>query len=563
MTNWDERTDLLVVGSGAAGMTAALTAKLEGLESIVLEKCEYYGGSSAISGGGIWVPNNHLMAEAGVEDSIENARLYMNNTVGARTPRANQEAFLTRAPEMLQYLSRLPHMQFRIMRGFSDYYPERPGGMDEGRGIDTPIFRGRRLGKLFHQLRPHPIKTPFDLVFSTVEIKKIFLLAAHPPYLVDAFKVLARNLYNKVFGVRHAGSGAALIARLRISLREQGVPVWLNTPVKEIVFDNGSAIGVEVEKEGKRLRIRATKGVVLAAGGFPHNQAMREKYQKHPVNTRWTVASPGNTGEVIEMGINAGAAVDLMDDNWGMPTVLPPDKSTFPLVMERSYPGAIMVNAAGRRFTNEAAPYLDVVHAMYEEDSEGCVSIPSFWIMDKRFHNRYFLAGHIPGILPSKHLEAGYIIKADTIAELAEKTGIDPLALVDTVEGFNDFARRSKDLDFKRGDSAYDRFYSDPSVKPNPCLAPIEKPPFLAVKVFPGDIGTKGGLLTNENAQVLDKNGAIIEGLYAAGNTSASVMGNTYPGPGSTLGPAMTFGYIGAMHAAGRSKSGGTTTSGL
>jgi len=556
MTSWDHETDLTVVGSGGGGMTAALTAKLEGLNSLILEKTEYYGGSTAVSGGGMWIPNNHLMAEAGIEDSTENVRNYMKNTVGDRTPEANQEAFIVNAREMIRYLSKLPHMKFRILQGYSDYYPEKPGGINGGRGIGTPIFSGKKLGDMLSQMRRQPIEVTFGFTLTINDARKLALAKANPPYVVDAFKVLVRNLFNKAAGIKHVGMGEALIARLRMSLYEQDVPLWLNTPVKEIIIENNSAVGVEVEKEGKKIRIRATKGIILAAGGFPHNRAMREKYQRHPVSTEWTAAAPGNTGEIIEMGMNAGAAIDLMDDAWWGPTTIPPGEPPYFFVLERSYPGGIIVNSAGRRFTNEAASYVDVVHAMYDTNTEGAVSIPSFFIMDNRFRSRYILGTIRPGQMPKKYLDNGYVIKADTIHELAEKTGINPSGLVKTIERFNDFARKGKDQDFGKGDSAYDRFYSDPSVKPNCCLGPIEKPPFYSVTIFPGDIGTKGGLVTDAHARVLKENGEVIHGLYAVGNCSASVMGNTYPGPGSTIGPAMTFGYIAAMHAAGRLKNG-------
>ncbi len=552
MTSWDVETDLVVVGSGAGGMTAALTAKLQGLDSLVLEKTELYGGSTAISGGGIWVPNNHLMTEAGIKDSMDNARTYMKNTVGNRTSEERQEAFLRYAPEMIQYLSTLPSIEFEIMPGFSDYYPERPGGLKEGgRGIESVVFSGKKLGDLYEQLRPHPVKVPFDFALMISDIRKVALAGVYLPYLLDVFRILVRNLRGKLTREKHLAAGAALVARLRMSLHEQNVPVWLNARLVKIIFENESVVGVEVEKEGKTIQIRAAKGVVLAAGGFPHNEAMRKKYQKHPVDTGWTAAAPGNTGEVIEMGMAAGAAVDLMDGTWGMPTTLPPGEHPLPMVMERSYPYSMMVNAKGRRFTNEAASYVDVVHAMYEEDAEGSASIPAFLIMDKRFWKRYLIGTELPVMRSGKYEKNGYLVKGDTLEELAGKVGIDPPGLMETVKEFNEFVHTGKDPEFGKGDSAYDRFYSDPSVKPNCCLGTIEKPPFYSIVIFPGDIGTKGGLLTNGSAQVLTEDGEMMKGLYAVGNTSASVMGDTYPGSGSTIGPAMTFGYVAAMHAAG------------
>ncbi|MCP4757719.1 MAG: FAD-binding protein [Proteobacteria bacterium] len=548
---WDHETDLIAVGSGGGGMTAALTARLEGLEALVLEKTEFYGGSTAISVGGIWIPNNHLMAAAGMRDSTENARTYMRNTVGDCVSQANRDAFVVHAPEMVRYLSKLPHMKFEIMPGYCDYYPEKPGGTLGGRGITTRIFSGRKLGGLFNQLRRGSMKIPFDFVLTGIEGRKLALVRTNPLFAAVAFRVVARNLLNKAVGLRHVAMGESLIGRLRMSLHEQDVPVWLETPVRDIVVENGAAVGVVVEREGRTIRIRARRGIVLAAGGFPHHKGMRKKFQKHPVGTEWTVAAPGNTGEIIETMMKAGAAVDLMDDAWWGPSMLPPDEPPYFMVTERSYPGGIIVNSKGRRFTNESASFVDVVHKMYETDGQNSGSIPAFFIIDNRFRSKYILGSLMPGKLPPQYLDSGYIVKADTIEELAEKEGLDPSALSETIERFNSDARQGKDRDFQRGDSAYDRFYSDPSVSPNSCLAPLEKPPFYSVRIYPGDLGTKGGLLTNERAQVLREDGKTIGGLYAVGNTAASVMGRTYPGPGCTIAPAMTFGYIAAKHAAG------------
>jgi len=554
MTSWDHETDMVIVGSGGGGMTAALTAKLEGLDSLILEKTEYYGGSTAISGGGIWIPNNHLMAEAGIEDSIENARTYLKTIVKDRVPAANLEAFIMHAPETIRYLSALPHMKFKVMEGYSDYYAEKPGGTMGGRGLMAPVFRGSKLGDMFYQLRPSPVRVPFDFALTISEIRTSVLAKVYPPFMLNAIKIILRNLMGKSTGAKHVGAGGTLIARQRMSLHEQNVPLWLNSPVKDIIIEDNSAIGVETEKEGKKIRIRAAKGVVLAAGGFPHNKAMREKYQKHPIGTEWTAAASGNTGEVIEMGIEKGAALDLMDDAWWGPTHSAPGEPPIFMVLERSYPGCIIVNSAGRRFMNESIPYVDFGHTVYDANAESAVTIPCFFIMDKRFRNRYILGTIMPGMLPKRHLENGYITKADTIEELAEKEGIDPSGLSETIKRFNEFARTGKDPDFGKGETAYDRFYSDPGVKPNSCLAPVDKPPYYSVKLYPGDLGTKGGLVTDEHARVIKENGDIIHGLYAVGNCSASVMGKTYPGPGGSIGPAMTFGYIAAMHAAEKTR---------
>jgi len=538
-----------VVGSGAGGMTAALVAKRKGLDSLVVEKTEYYGGSTALSGGGLWIPDNYLMAEAGIHDSLEEARIYMKHTVGERVQEAKQEAYITRAREMLVYLRDHSHAKFQIMKGYPDYYPERPGATAGGRALEPVLFEGRRLGRILDQLRPHP-HLPAATAFTLVDWLHVSMARANPSRWMGAIRWVFRTLLNILLRKRHLALGRALIGRLRLSLHEKDVPLWLNTGVKSLIIQNGTVVGVEADRDGKRIRISAKKGVVLAAGGFAHNREMREKHGQHPDTPEWTCASPGNTGEAIQMGVKAGAAVDLMDDAWWGPSTLMFGGPPLFLVVERAYPGAIIVDSRGKRFVNESAPYIDVVHAMYQGDGKDSVTIPSHFIMDRRFRSKYFFGLLAPGITPRSYLKQVHFAKAKTLEQLAGQIGVDPQGLMETIERFNTFARTGKDQDFGRGESIYDRFYSDPGVKPNPCLGPIDRPPFYAVKIYPGDLGTKGGLATNEHAQVLREDGTVVNGLYAIGNTSASVMGNSYPGPGATIGPSMTFGYIAALHAA-------------
>ncbi|MFI5394178.1 MAG: FAD-binding protein [Candidatus Binatia bacterium] len=551
---WDQETDLLVVGSGAAGMTAALVARLEGLDSLVLEKTGHFGGSTAISGGGIWIPNNHLMEQAGIPDSFENACRYMQNTVGDRTPRKNQEAFVVNAHQMLKYLAGRASLKFRIADGFPDYYPERPGGVTTGRTVFVPLFAGRKLGRQFASLRDYKHEAAKSIPVTLQEFKRFLLCKTNPAFLLTAARVGLRAALGRVFGRRYVGMGRALAASLLRSLHEHAVPMWLQAGLRELVMDGACVTGVLAEKEGRVIATRARKGVVLAAGGFAHNAAMRDRFLPKPASTDWTSAAKGDTGEVIRAAMMIGAAVDLMDDAWWGATLVKPGEAPVFMLMERSYPGSIIVNSAGKRFVNEATSYIDIGHSIYENNGKGGVTIPAHLVIDHRFRSNYLLGLLPPAYTPKALIENGYIRKAATLRELAVKSGIDPGGLAKTVERFNEFARTGRDLDFHRGDSAFDRSYGDPSVKPNPCLAPIAQSPFYSVNVYPGDLGTKGGLVTNEWAQVLREDGRVIDGLYAAGNTTASVMGNTYPGGGSTLGPAMTFGYLAAMHAAGRSR---------
>ncbi len=547
MCHWDYETDFVCVGSGCGGLTAALVATLNGLSSLVIEKTEYYGGSTALSGGGVWVPANYLMAEAGIEDSISNALTYMEQTVGDRTPRSKQEAYLDNANEMLVYLAKNSHVKFEIMPGYADYYPEKSGGTESGRALLPVQFEGRKLGHMYKQMRPYPYLS-HGAIITLADYFVLSRIKTDPTNLLKLWPFIKRNLQSILLGRNYIALGRGLIGRLRMSLHEHNVPLWLNTDLKDLIHENEEVVGIEAVKDGKIIRIRAKKGIVLAGGGFEHNKEMREKYGKQPSSDQWTAASPGNTGEAIQLGMSAGAAVDLMDEAWWGPSTLAFGSPMF-LVTERGTPGTILVNSEGKRFVNEAAPYVDVVNAMYESNKNGSVSIPAHFVMDHRYRNNYPFGILLPGITPKKMFDQGHFHKSETLEGLARQIDVDPQGLVETVRTFNEYARTGKDLDYRRGDSVYDRFYSDPVIKPNPCLLPLDKPPFYSVKLYPGDLGTKGGLVTNENAQVLKEDDTVINGLYAAGNTSASVTGNAYPGPGATIGPAMTFAYLAALHA--------------
>ena len=291
---------------------------------------------------------------------------------------------------------------------------------------------------------------------------------------------------------------------------------------------------------------------MVAAGGFERNAAMRGEHLTAEPKASYTSGSEGNTGEAIQAGLAIGAAADLMDDAWWAPTFMPPGGAPQIVIFERAKPGNIIVDAAGQRFANEADPYNDLVKQMQEAHQAGAEAIPAHMVFDHAYRAKYPIGGMLPGITPQRHLDSGFVVRAETLGELARQAGIDVDGLTATVARFNAMAAKGRDEDFQRGESAFDRFSGDPAVEPNPCLAPLDRPPFYAMKLYPGDLGTKGGLLTNEFAQVMDTKGAPMPGLYAAGNASASVMGTFYPGAGGTIGPAMTFGYVAARHASGQ-----------
>jgi 3-oxosteroid 1-dehydrogenase len=544
--------DVVVVGSGAAGMTAALTAAYRGLSVTLIEKSRSFGGSTARSGGGIWIPNNPVLQREGVPDSPELARTYLKAVVGDRVPEAKQRAFLERGPEMMRYLgARSEYWEFVYDRGYSDYHPEFPGGLAQGRSIEPAPLDGRLLGGDLHKINQPTMSGPKGIAFTVSDFHDLNMIARTWAGKRTAIRVGMQAVGNKLRGRLPLSLGKALAARLWLSLRDAGVPVWLNTPLTDLITEADAVVGVRAEHDGTPVVIKARRGVVLAAGGFEHNLRMREQYMSGPQSTEWTVGATENVGEGIVAGQKAGGAVDLMGDAWWGPAVRNPDGPPFFCLAERSQPGGIMVNHAGERFVNESAPYVNVVHKMYEQEAAGVGHIPAYFIMDQRFRDRYLFLGNFPKRpLPQKYADAGIIDQAETLAELAAKIGVPPAALTATVERFNRFARAGRDEDFRRGDSAYDRYYGDPTVRPNPCLAPIEQGPFYAVEMVPGDLGTKGGLVTDEHARVLDSDDRPIPGLYAAGNNSASVMGNDYAGAGATIGPAMVFGYIAAGHLA-------------
>jgi 3-oxosteroid 1-dehydrogenase len=563
MPTWDQSTDFVVVGSGAGGMTAALTARHHGAEALVLESSALFGGTSAMSGGALWVPCNHLMAAAGIEDTPEDAFRYLSSITKGRTPEPRLRAYLDAAPAMVRFLAERTHARFVALAKYPDYYPEAPGGKTGGRSIEAEPFDGRKLGRHFRALRPpHPQECILGRVMMSAAEAHEALFGGKESQAIVVRKLLGYflNVYERIRWRRDTRLtiGNALVARLRLSLLEREVPLWLGTKVARVVEEGGSVRGVEAVRDGRPVRIEARRGVLLAAGGFAMNGAMRARYQRPPTGTEWTAASREDLGDGITMGLERGAATDLMEEGWWTPTtVVPGEALPWILVVEKSLPGAILVNKAGRRFTNEAAPYIEVVNGIYRDHGKTGASVPSYLVMDARCRRKYPLGPLLPGgILPElfwkRRWTQGWLTKAPTLGELADRIGVDRAGLEATVETFNAYAREGKDLDFARGESAYDRYYADPRCKPNPSLAPLARAPFYAIPVWPGDLGTKGGLVTDEHARVLREGGEAIPGLYATGNSSASMMGATYPGAGGTIGPAMTFGYLAALHAMSR-----------
>ncbi|WP_369272760.1 3-oxosteroid 1-dehydrogenase [Streptomyces sp. R11] len=542
--------DVVVIGSGAAGMTAALTAAKQGLSCVVVEKASTFGGSAARSGAGIWIPNNSVILAAGVPDTPAKAAEYLAAVVGPDVPVERQRAFLAHGPAMLSFVMANSPLRFRWMEGYADYYPELPGGLANGRSIEPDQLDGNLLGAELARLNPPYMDVPPGMVVFSADYKWLALAAVNVKGAAVAAACLARGTAAALRGEKPLTMGQSLAAGLRLGLRSAGVPVWLGTPLTDLYVENSAVSGAVVTRDGVPGLVRARRGVIVGSGGFEHNAAMRERYQRQPIGTDWTVGAKENTGDGIRAGHRLGAALGLMDDAWWGPAIPLPGQPYFCLA-ERTLPGGLLINAAGARFVNEAAPYSDVVHTMYDVNDTS-PAIPSWLIVDQNYRNRYLFKDVLPALpLPADWYSSGAAHKAWTLDALARSIGVPAPALRTTVDRFNSQARQGRDPDFKRGDSAYDHYYTDPSVLPNSCLAPLWLPPFHAFRIVPGDLGTKGGLLTDARARVLRDDGSVIRGLYAAGNASSAVMGHSYAGAGSTIGPAMTFGYIAARDIAG------------
>lgn len=556
---WDEEVDLLVVGSGAGGMTAAVTAAGHGAKALVIEKSDLYGGTSATSGGGVWIPASHHALAEGRDDSPEDAFTYVRSLTDDAVPDAKVWAFVRGASRMLKWMEEHSELRMRPLP-YTDYHQEKPGAKLGYRSHEAYPLDGALLGKDFNHLRPpHPLVMFMNRV-SWTTLESVPLLTRPPGWVKVFLKVMAGYFFDipqrlKTKRDRRLTLGNAVVGRLKLSMDKKGVPLWRNTSLIELIMGANGVEGALVERDGKRLKVRARKGIVLAAGGFERNPEMRAKYltDKAP-HTDWTGAQENNTGDAIVAGLKVGAAVSAMDSAWWSPSFkIPGEDRARMMAFERALPGCIMVNQAGKRYMNEALSYHVAGGKMLSEDKPGAGTIPSWFIFDSQYRAAYPVGQMLPGMPDSMTPKPmmSIVKKASSWDDLARQTGLPADTLKATVERFNGFARSGDDEDFQRGGNAYDAYYGDPKVKPNANLRALEKAPFYALPIYPGDIGTNGGLVTNEAGRVLDDSGAPIPGLYACGNCSASVMGHSYPGAGSTLGPAMTFGFLAAKDAVG------------
>ena len=547
--------DVIVVGSGAAGLTAAVTAARSGLKTLVLEKDEVFGGTSAISGGGLWIPCSAAARRQGVTDSIDAARLYFKTITGNRFDPAKAEAFLRTGPEMVDFLEAHAGIRFFTTVDRPDYYPGEPGASQGGRTIFPQPFDGRALGPEIRRLRPPARETTFlgMMIKPGPDLHHFFNVFYSFRSAFFVFRRLLRHFRDVALIGRSMdlASGNALIAHLAKAAFEAGVEIRTSTAVEELLHRDGRVVGVRLA--GTPATLLACKGIVLACGGFPQDRERRRRLYPH-ARTGAEHLSPApntNTGDGIRMAEALGASVPELSDAaaWAPVSEIRYSDGTsgaFPHLIDRQKPGFIAVTRRGRRFVNESHSYHEFCRGL----ALACMGEPEavcYLIADHPTIRRYGIGYVRPRPVPiGAHLRSGYLLRGRTIPELAEKAGIDVAALEATVSEFNRHAREGHDPEFGRGTSAYNRYNGDPLHKPNPCVAPIEHGPFYAVKVRIGELGTFAGVGTDEKARVLDRSGAPIPGLYAVGNDMSHIMGGSYIGGGTTLGPGMTFAYIAA-----------------
>ena len=559
---FDHTVDVLVVGSGGGGMTAALAADAAGLDTLLVEKSPQFGGSTALSGGGIWVPGAPAQRREGYAPDPDGVVDYLKRITDGLVSEARIRKYVDAAPEMMEFLEkRSEWFEFVWKPGYADYYPELPGGSELGSTINVPAIDLRKLGDLEPDLLQPLALAPKGIWFAPKDLRLFYQVRQNWRGKAVLVKLIWRMLRARVFGDRMAAIGQSLAARMRLALRDQDIPLWLGAPMTELITDaDGTVVGAVVEHQGATRRIAARRGVIIASGGFDHDMAWRR--EQLPVLERdWSFGNPAATGDGIRAGEKVGAATELLDEAWWFPAMCWPDGRLQFMLNERMMPSQFVVNGAGRRFINEAAPYMDFAHAMIDGQQSGETHIPCWLITDQRSFHRYVVGGHLPipkipfapvptgRKLPKAWLESGIVKQADTFADLAAQIGVPAEALTDTAARFNELAAKGHDDDFNRGDSAYDNYYGDPTL-PNPNLHPLTGPPYYAFQIILGDLGTSGGLRTDEFARVLRDDDSVIDGLYAVGNASAAVMGRSYAGAGATIGPAMTFGYVAARHIA-------------
>ena len=551
--------DVVVIGAGAGGMTAAAVAASEGLRVLLIEKTEFVGGTTAWSGGMVWIPVNAKMKQAGIADSLPDAAGYLAATVPETDNADLRETFLARGPEAVEYLETNTEVRLQPVTAYPDYYPEKPGATAGGRVLEPVSFDGTRLGVNFARLRPPlPEFTVFGgMMVNRIDIPNLRKVGRSLRSTLRSLRLVSRYALQRLRAARgttlHLGN--ALAGRLYASLLARNVEVLFATTVEQLLIDGDAVSGVRI-KNSSGSRPIAARGVVLATGGFSHDAKLREKFFTGGAGMV-SAAAPAGTGDGLHVAIAAGASINtrVASPAYWVPASLfrraDGSQGVFPhTVTDRAKPGVIAVNAAGKRFVNEALSYHEFVLAMLR-DGNDAADRAFYLICDRHFLWTYGLGRIQPFTINLKrYVKSGELIEAPSIDALAGAIGVEETALAATVKNYNAHAWQGLDPEFGRGTTIYQRHLGDADCKPNPCVAPIEQPSFYALRIYPADLGTAIGLQTDCHARVLRNDGGVIAGLYACGNDMGSIMNGNYPGPGITLGPALTFGYIAGKHLA-------------
>ena len=569
-TQFNKSVDVLVIGTGCGGLTAALTADISNSsEVLIIEKSHLIGGTSATSGGVIWIPENHLAKNKGSKDSLTEAKEYLKATIPSTE--FNEpliDAYLDQGPKMVKFLEDNTDARYSSLEHYPDYFQDAPGVKLGNRALEPLPVSAETLKDDVDNLHP---SGPQTIMFGRycVNFEESHAFATQSPGWLNLFiKIFFSYWLDFSWRIKRKRSrrlafGAASVTRLFSSVKKRNIPIWRSSSLKEFILQDKKVIGAVIEKDGVLIKIKTRRGVIVASGGFGQNQEMREQYLPKPTNSEWGCEPKTNTGDPIKAAEAIGAKLQFMDKAWWVTTVKAPNEE-FPRLseIEKSLPGNYTVNKSGERFANESQNYLTFMLEVLEKEKKGESCTPMYMIFDATHRKNYPVGPLMPGkffpdslvkLIHKDWFGSDFLTSANTIKELATQTGIDSEALQNTIKKVNNFSLTGKDLDFQRGDNERDRLSGDPSLL-NPCLGPLETAPFYAMRIDPGEFATCGGMAINECGQVLDENNQAIAGLYATGNCTPALL-TTYPGPGATIGPAMTFGFIAGKHISGSNQA--------
>ncbi len=520
-----------------------------------MEKSSYVGGSTARSGGALWLPATPILEEKRAGDTMQRAETYLRSVVAGSAPAERSAGYLRNVTAAIDMLRRTTPIRLAWAKDYSDYHPEEPGGAAAGRTCECRPLNSAILGEHRTRLRPGVMEPKIPIPTTTADYRWMNLMARVPRRGIPTVaKRLAQGVGGLLIGRRYVAGGQALAAGLFAGVVRAGIPIWTDTALQRLTTDGGRVTGAVVGHDRSLVTVTARRGVVLAAGGFDHSMTMRWKFQSESLGKHLSLGAESNTGDAIHIAQDIGAATDLMDQAWWFPAVSPlPGGAPSVMLAERSLPGSLIVDQYGTRFINEATDYMTFGQHLLKRERSGN-PVESMWILfDQQYRNSYVFAGELfPRMpIPPSWYEAGIAHRSDDLAELAGKIGVPESRFTATVTRFNEMSRAGYDADFDRGSSAYDRYYGDPTITPNPNLRALDSPPFYAVKMVLSDLGTCGGLRADDRARVLREDGSVINGLYAIGNTAANAFGTTYPGAGATIAQGLVYGYIAARDAAG------------